>query len=133
VTIVERLLTMGGLLLAQAGGDGGGGANAAGGGGAAGLMMWFPFIFIIVIFYLLIWRPQSKEQSRRQTMLGALKQNDRVVTTGGIYGIVANVHREADQVTLKIDEASNTKIRVTVSSIARVLGDEPANPPPASK
>ena len=60
-------------------------------------------------------------------MLGGVKKNDRVVTTGGIYGVVANVHREADEVTMKVDETTNTKLRVTLSSIARVLGDEPSD------
>jgi preprotein translocase subunit YajC len=85
----------------------------------------FPFIIIGFLFYFLMIRPQKREQSRRQIMLDAVKKNDRVVTIGGIYGVVTNVHREADEITLKVDEATNTKIRVTLSSIARVLGDEP--------
>jgi hypothetical protein len=40
---------------------------------------------------------------------------------------VTNVHREADEVTIKVDEATNTKLRLTLSSIARVLGDEPSD------
>ena len=43
--------------------------------------------------------------------------------------MVTNVHREADEVTIKVDEATNTKLRVTLSSIARVLGDEPSDEP----
>ena len=57
-------------------------------------------------------------------MLAAVKKNDRVVTAGGIYGVVTNVHQEADEVTVKVDEATNTKLRVTLSSIVRVLGSE---------
>ncbi len=60
-------------------------------------------------------------------MLAAVKKNDRVVTAGGIYGVVTNVHQEADEVTVKVDEATNTKLRVTLSSIVRVLGDEPSD------
>ena len=37
-----------------------------------------------------------------------------------------NVQREADEVTIKVDESNNTKLRVTLSSVARVLGDEPS-------
>jgi preprotein translocase subunit YajC len=85
-----------------------------------------------VLFYLLLIRPQRGEQARRQIMLGAVKKNDRVVTIGGIYGVVANVHREADEVTLKVDEATNTKLRVTLSSIGRVLGDEPSADAPTN-
>ena len=66
-------------------------------------------------------------------MLAAVKKNDRVITAGGIYGVVTNVHREADEVTIKVDEATNTKLRLTLSSIARVLGDEPSDREPATK
>ena len=79
------------------------------------------------LFYFMILRPQRREQARRVDMLSAIKKNDRVVTIGGLYGVVANVNREADEVTLKVDETTNTKLRVTLSSVARVLGDEPAD------
>jgi preprotein translocase subunit YajC len=101
--------------------------DAKGGGDPSSfLVSIFPFIIIFVLFYFLLIRPQRREQSRRQTMLNAVKKNDRVVTVGGIYGVVTNVHREADEVTIKVDEATNTKLRVTLSSIGRVLGDEPS-------
>jgi preprotein translocase subunit YajC len=83
------------------------------------------FLPILLVFYLLIVMPQRKEQAKRTAMLSNLKKNDRVLTAGGIYGVVANVRPEADEVTLKVDEGSNTKIRVTLGSIARVLAEEP--------
>jgi preprotein translocase subunit YajC len=49
-----------------------------------------------------------------------------VVTIGGIYGVVVNVNRESDEVTLKIDEATNAKMRVTVGAVARILGEDSA-------
>lgn len=85
-----------------------------------------PFVAIFVLFYFLLIRPQKREQSRRQAMLSAVKKNDRVVTIGGIYGVVTNVHAEADEATIKVDETTNTKLRITLSSIGRVLGDEPS-------
>lgn len=90
------------------------------------LGMLIPMLAIGFLFYFLLIVPQRKEQRKRQQMLGALKKNDRVITIGGIYGVVANVHREADEVTLKVDEATNTKIRVSLSAIARVLGEGPS-------
>jgi preprotein translocase subunit YajC len=98
---------------------------------SAFMSMIFPFVIIFVLFYFLMIRPQRREQSRRQEMLGAVKKNDRVVTIGGIYGVVTNVHREADEVTIKVDEATNTKLRVTLSSIGRVLGDDTTTEPAA--
>jgi preprotein translocase subunit YajC len=82
-------------------------------------------VAITVLFYFMLIRPQKREQAARQSMLDQLKKNDRVVTSGGFYGIVVNVHQSADEVTLKVDEASNTRLKVTRSSIVRVLGDEP--------
>jgi len=87
-------------------------------------------VLIFVLFYFMLIRPQRREQARRQAMLAEVKKNDRVLTAGGIYGVVTNVRREADEVTIKVDEATNTKLRVTLSSIARVLGDEPPGQPP---
>jgi preprotein translocase subunit YajC len=95
-------------------------APEGGGGGFMLLLM----AAIGVMFYFLLIAPQRKEQRRRAAMLAAVKKNDRVMTSAGIYGVVTNVHREADEVTVKVDEATNTKLRMTLSSIAQILGEE---------
>jgi preprotein translocase subunit YajC len=64
-------------------------------------------------------------------LLAQLKKNDRVVTSSGIYGTVANVDREADRVALRVDDAGTVKINVTLSSIAKVLGDKSDKATPA--
>jgi preprotein translocase subunit YajC len=88
------------------------------------LLNTLPLALIAAAAYLLLFRPEQERRKRQQDLLGGLKKNDRVVTTAGIYGTVANVERDADRVVLKIDDAANVKITVTLSSIARVLGDE---------
>ena len=85
--------------------------------------MLLPFLAIGVLFYFLMIRPQRRQKRQQQDMLGAMKKNDRVVTIGGIKGTIANIQREADEVTLKIDESSGAKIRVQISAIARVITD----------
>jgi preprotein translocase subunit YajC len=85
------------------------------------------FAIIGVLFYFMLVRPQRREQQTRQSMLEALKKNDRVVTVGGIYGVVSNIRKELDQVSLTVDEKNGTVIRVTLASIARVIRDEPAS------
>ena len=85
-----------------------------------------PIFAAIVLYYFLIIRPERRKQSGHRAQLESLKKNDRVVTIGGIYGVVMSVQRDADEVSLKVDEATNTKIRVTLGSIARVIGDEPS-------
>ena len=95
---------------------------APGGGGMFSMLL--PFAAIFALFYFLLIRPQRRDQAKRQEMLNAVKKNDRVITAGGIYGVVASVNREADEVTVKVDESSNTKLKMTFSSIARVVVDD---------
>jgi preprotein translocase subunit YajC len=104
-----------------------GAAPAANGGGGAGSFgpLLMPMIAIFFLFYLLIMKPERRKQAEHKALLEAVKKNDRIVTIGGIYGVVANVQRDADRVTIKIDEANNTKIDVTFSAIAKVIVDEP--------
>lgn len=54
-------------------------------------------------------------------MLDNLKEKDRVVTIGGIHGVITNVQRDQDAVTIRIDEATGTKMRVGISAISRVV------------
>lgn len=85
-----------------------------------------PLTLIMVMFYFLILRPQKAKDQQFKTLLDNLKETDRVVTIGGIHGVVTNVQRNNDGaiVTLRIDESTGTKIRVGASAIARVLTDE---------
>lgn len=87
-----------------------------------------PIALIVVAAYLLLFRPERDKQRRQQALLGGLKKNDRVVTTAGIHGTVLNVDRATDRVTLRIDDTA--KLTVTLSSVARVLGDTPAEAAP---
>jgi preprotein translocase subunit YajC len=87
-------------------------------------------VAMFLLFYVLLIRPQRKEQKNRQAMLDNLKKNDRVVTIGGIYGTVTSVRREADEITIKVDDS--TKLRVTVSAVSRVLGAETTESKPAT-
>jgi preprotein translocase subunit YajC len=80
---------------------------------------------MMLLFYFLILRPEKKRAGSVKTMRESLKKNDRVLTTAGIYGVVTNIQRESNEVTIKVDEATNAKLRVTLESIVRVLGDTP--------
>ena len=92
-------------------------AQAAGAPPPNPLMQIVPFIAIGVIFYFLIIRPQSKKQKELEKLIESLKTGDKVVTTGGIHGIIANV-REGRVLSLKI--ADNVKIDIEKSAIASV-------------
>ncbi len=86
--------------------------------GALGTFL-LPIGFMLLIFYFLLIRPQKKQEKARKDMINSLKKNDKVVTIGGIHGIVANV-RDKD-ITLKIDESGDVRIRVSRSAISRVV------------
>ena len=77
---------------------------------------FLPFVFLILILYFLIIRPQQKRQKDHQRLLGDLKINDMVITSGGIIGKIANIKKEKDTVILKVDD--NTKIEVRRIAIA---------------
>ena len=99
-------------------------AQGEGGGGTAALLAnMFPFIMIAVLFYILMIRPERRKKAELLDMLQNLKKNDRVVTIGGIIGSVVTTSKDSDEVTIKVDENSNTKLRMQRSAIARVLSD----------
>ena len=85
-------------------------------------MMSLPVIAIL--FYLMFLRPDAKRRAEFKQLLEQLKKNDRVVTIGGIYGTVVNVQKGAEEVTLRIDETNNTRIRVSRTAIARIVTNE---------
>lgn len=82
------------------------------------------FLPIAVLFYFLFIRPQKKKEHEQKDMIGNLKENDRVVTIGGIYGVVTNVQRDAERLTIRVDESTGTKLKVNMSAVARVLSAE---------
>jgi preprotein translocase subunit YajC len=90
-----------------------------------GISSMFPaLVFIMVLFYFLILRPQKGKEQALRDLVANLKEKDRVVTIGGIHGVVTNVQRDRDEVTIRVDESTGTKIRVNSSAIARVVTDE---------
>jgi preprotein translocase subunit YajC len=108
-------------LLGQAGTD----ANPSAPGSS--LLTFLPLIAIVVLGYFLLVRPMRRQEHERKALLATLKKNDKVITSGGLIGIVASIKEKEDEVTLKVDESSNVRLRVTRSSIVRILsGDEPA-------
>lgn len=85
---------------------------------------WIPFAIIGIMFYFLLIRPERKKRQDLTNLLDSLKKNDRIVTIGGIHGVVVNVAKDSDEVTIRVDEGTNTKLRVSRSAISRVIGDE---------
>lgn len=95
--------------------------DAGGGGGGLGLL---PVMAVLgLLFYFMIIAPERRKQKEHQALVEGLKKNDRVVTIGGIKGVVVNVNSDTRELTVRIDEANNTRIRCDMGAIARVETD----------
>ena len=97
--------------------------NASGAVGSQQVLTVVPFILIIAIFYFFIIRPQNKKQKETQKMIDALKKGDKVVTIGGIHGLVSATKEKT--VIVKVDEG--VKIEFNRSAIAGVVTDNAAS------
>ena len=82
-----------------------------------GIGAFIPFIFIFVIMYFVMLRPQMKRQKAQQQLVSALKTGDRVVTNGGIHGLISNVK----ETTVLVKVADNVKIEVEKSAVTTVI------------
>ena len=75
---------------------------------------------IIAIFYFLVFRPMKQRQKKVDAMITALKNGDRVITTSGIYGVVAGIKDK----TFIIKIADQIKIEVAKNAIASLQEPE---------
>ena len=93
-----------------------------------------PFMLIAVLFYFMLYRPHKRREQDHRQLVQNLKENDRVVTIGGIHGVVTNVQRDADRLTIRVDEATGAKLKINMTAIGRVItGDESENGAAAKK
>ena len=77
---------------------------------------FIPLILILVVFWFLIIRPQQKKQKEHMRMVGSLQKGDKVVTNGGIFGIITKVGD--DRITLEV--ASKVNIQIERQQVARM-------------
>lgn len=81
------------------------------------ILQFLPLVLVFVVFYFLLIRPQQKKAKERQSMIDQLKRNDEVLTSGGVYGRVVELHEKV--VTLEI--APKVSVRVDRQHIEVVL------------
>jgi preprotein translocase subunit YajC len=90
-------------------------------GGANNLFIQFaPIIIIGAIFYLLIFMPMRKRQKKLEQMIGALRNGDKVITSSGIYGVIAGVKEK----TLILKISDQVKIEIAKSSVTGLQSPE---------
>jgi preprotein translocase subunit YajC len=84
------------------------------------LIQFAPILIIGIIFYLLIFMPMRKKQKKLDAMISALKNGDRVVTSSGIYGVVAGVKEK----TFILKVADQVKIEIAKNAVAGLQSPE---------
>lgn len=83
------------------------------------LMSFLPLLLIVVVFYFFMIRPQMKRQKETRKFREALKKGDQVVTTGGIYGKIA----EVKETTIILEIAKDVQIKVDKNGIIKDMSD----------
>jgi preprotein translocase subunit YajC len=113
--------------VAEAMGLPGGGSGGSGAGGFAGLI---PLVLMFVIFYFLLIRPQQRKAKQHRELLSNLKKGDSVITSGGIYGRIAEINN--DVIILEVADKIRIKVaRGFVSGLAGAGQEVPQPPKPA--
>ena len=77
-----------------------------------------PFLLIIVVFYFLILRPQQKRAKERAKLLEGVKKGDKIITAGGVHGVVEGVEEK----TVLVKIADNVKVKVEKTGIGSIVG-----------
>jgi preprotein translocase subunit YajC len=92
--------------------------GAAAGGGSDFLVQLFPLVLIFVVFYFLLIRPQQSKMKAQKEMLGGVKRGDRVVTGGGIIGLVTKVIGDNE---LQVELAEGVRVRIIKQTITDIV------------
>jgi len=93
-------------------------AQGAGGGGSDFLVQLFPLVLIFIVFYFLLIRPQQAKVRAQREMLSGVKRGDRVVTGGGIIGLVTKVIGDNE---LQVELADGVRVRIIKATITDIL------------
>jgi len=80
--------------------------------------MMFPLMITLLLMYFLLMRPEQRKKKEQEELLANLKDNDHVITTGGLCGVIVGTSKNA--VVLRVDDKTGTKIKVLRSAIYRV-------------
>jgi preprotein translocase subunit YajC len=93
----------------------------SGAGQPGGLLSFLPFAIILVIFYVLILMPMQRRQKKVQEFQDALKVGDKIVTTGGIYGLITRVNDKSVQLQI----ADKVRIEIARAAVGGYQGQDP--------
>ena len=90
-------------------------------GGPSPWVQLLPFVLVLAIFYFVILLPMKKKQQKVDAFLSALKVGDRVVTSGGIFGVITRLNDDSVQVEI----AERVRVKVARNAVVGFQGQEP--------
>ena len=96
--------------------------SAAGGAGGFSLQGLLPFVLIFIIFYFLLIRPQQKRVKQHKLMVENLKRGNKVLTAGGIMGVISKANEGSETVSIEISQG--VIVDVARQMISEVRGGE---------
>jgi preprotein translocase subunit YajC len=82
---------------------------------ASALQMIGPLVLMVVVMYVIIFRPQQKKAKEHAALLKTLKRGDKVVTSGGILGMVTHVKDNS-----VIVDSGDSKVEILKSAVSQV-------------
>jgi len=77
---------------------------------------------LMALFYVLMIVPERRRKAEDAKRLASIKKNDRIVTTGGIHGVVASLG-DADTIMIRLDESGSAKMKIDRRSVARIVAE----------
>lgn len=92
-----------------------------------------PLVGLFFLFYFIFIVPERRRKADEAKMMAALKKNDRIITVGGIHGTIVSAPQDSDVVTIKIDEAGTTRVKLNRSAVARVVEAKISEPTAPTK
>ena len=87
--------------------------------GSGGIMAFLPLVIIMGIFYVLLILPAQRRQKKTQEMINALKNGDKVITSGGILGTIVGLEGE----TIQLRIADQVKVKILRSAVTGLQPD----------
>ncbi len=83
------------------------------------MMQFLPLMVIMfAVMYFLIIRPQKQKEKKRQEMMSNVRKQDRIITAGGVHGVVVSV--KDNEVLVRVDDAKDVKIKIDKSALTSV-------------
>ena len=85
---------------------------------------FLPIVGLFFLYYFIVLAPERRRKREDAKMKSALKKNDRIITIGGIHGVVATAPGDSNVVTIRLDDAGTTKMRINRSAISTIVNDK---------